>query len=238
MATFTMSLKRAIELTGGTTELMSNGVTRLIGGDIGLQYYPIHTPEYRDTLTGKIVDHYWNREIGFETIDIFKMKMRTRMNEIMEYYNQLYESKTIAFDPMRTMDIQTIVTGESLQNVTAESESNANSESGNENRTVQYDLPQVALSPNKDYATAGVDTTGTGTADSTSSEANSSSSDTSNASESQVVGYQGSPSDLLMRYRETLLNIDMAIINDLEELFMLVYDNGDTYTNSESRHWL
>lgn len=235
MSTFTMSLKEAITLTGGTTELMPNGVTRLIGGDIGIQYYPIFDPDYRDTLTGKIVDHYWNREIGFETIDLFKMKMRSHMNNIMPYYNKMYQSELLLIDPLSTVDMKTIATGESNQEVTADGEALTGSESVNSSRAVQSETPQNMLAGNKDYASAAADTNSTGSADSTSSELNHSVSDTTNVNDVHVTGYSGAQSDLIIRYREALLNIDMAIINDLEELFMLVYDNGDTYTNSESR---
>jgi hypothetical protein len=65
MGTFTIPLKQVIALTGGTVTLdPDTGISILVGGNIGLGYYPIFDETYRDDLTGKIVDHYWNREIG------------------------------------------------------------------------------------------------------------------------------------------------------------------------------
>jgi hypothetical protein len=51
---------------------------------------------------------------------------------------------------------------------------------------------------------------------------------------SNTKGYQGVAADLLMRYREALLNIDVMILNELEELFMLVWDNGDEYFDNSA----
>src|SRR5690625_4901770 len=107
MASFTMPLKRVIELTGGTVQL-ENGISKLTGGDVGLQYYSIFDDDYRDILNVKIIDHYWNREIAHETIDMFQLATRRKMNEIMPYYNQLYESTKIEFDPLSTVKLNMV----------------------------------------------------------------------------------------------------------------------------------
>jgi hypothetical protein len=36
-------------------------------------------------------------------------------------------------------------------------------------------------------------------------------------------GFEIPLSDLIMKYRKTFLNIDMLIVDELQELFMLVY---------------
>ena len=77
------------------------------GEDIGLNDYPIFKSEYRDILNKKITDHYWFYEIGHETHFMFARQMRTKMNEIMPYYNQLYETELIKFDPFMTMQVTT-----------------------------------------------------------------------------------------------------------------------------------
>src|SRR4051794_4007521 len=61
MGTFTMPLKTAIELAPK--------------GDIGLNDYPIFDEAYRPTLNKKITDRYLNREIGMETISLFRHAM-------------------------------------------------------------------------------------------------------------------------------------------------------------------
>lgn len=225
-----MTLREAIEFTGGTAEVdPKTGIRVLTGGDIGVQYFPIYHEDYRATLTGKIVDHFWMREIGFETIDLFKMRMRIHLNNIMPYFNQLYLSTQIEFDPLRTMDIKSVATGETLQNVSAEGEATANNATGAESRTVNSSMPQNMLGGNKDYATAAVDGISTTTGDSTSLETNTSDSKTDDKRDSQVTGYQGSPSDLINQYRAQLINVDAMILAELEPMFMQIWDTSDAY---------
>lgn len=65
-----------------------------------LDDYPIFDECHRKELNQKILEHYYFREIGAETPDRFNFYLRRKMNEIMPYYNQLYISEMIKFDPM------------------------------------------------------------------------------------------------------------------------------------------
>ena len=61
------------------------------GYDLGMDTYPMHQESYRLLLNDKIYKHYAYREIGFETPALFKHYLNMKMNEIMPYYNQLYD---------------------------------------------------------------------------------------------------------------------------------------------------
>lgn len=67
--------------------------------------YPIFSEEYRSVLETKILKHYYMREICAETVGLWKLFLDARMNEIMPYYNKLYESELIQFDPLKDTDI-------------------------------------------------------------------------------------------------------------------------------------
>ena len=69
--------------------------------------FPIFDENYRNVLEDKILKHYYTREIGAETIGLWKLWLNTRMNEIMPYYNQLYASEVIKFNPMYDVDLTT-----------------------------------------------------------------------------------------------------------------------------------
>lgn len=71
-----------------------------LGYHFALDSYPIFDESYRPRLNEKILSHYWYYEIGQETPDRFNHYLRTRMGEIMPYYNQLYMSELIKFDPL------------------------------------------------------------------------------------------------------------------------------------------
>ena len=60
---------------------------------------------YRSVLCKKILKHYYLREICSETVGIWKLWMNTKLEEIMPYYNQLYESAKIEFNPMHDVNL-------------------------------------------------------------------------------------------------------------------------------------
>lgn len=240
MATFTMPLKKVIELTGGNVEYDSvtfNNIEYgklpiLTDGNIGLTHYPLFNEEYRPILNGKIIDHYWNREIGLETIDLFQLAMRRKMNEIMPYYNQLYKSELIEYDALSTMDISTDSTSSVEATEDSSSATSADSETDSNSRAVNSTTPQMNLAGNEDYASGIADAVSKSTVDSTATQESDAHTVTDVENSSRTRGFQArSASDLILHYRETFLNIDMMIINEIVDCFMLVFDNGDSYFN-------
>jgi hypothetical protein len=67
--------------------------------------FPIFDESYRTVLETKILKHYYTREIGLETVGLWKLKLDTKLNEIMPFYNQLYKSELIEFNPMYDVDL-------------------------------------------------------------------------------------------------------------------------------------
>lgn len=73
--------------------------------------FPIFDESYRNVLCTKILRHYYTREIGLETYGLWKLKLQTKLNEIMPYYNQLYKSELLKFNPLYDVDMTTVNTG-------------------------------------------------------------------------------------------------------------------------------
>lgn len=69
--------------------------------------YPIFDQNYKPVLESKILMHYYTREISEETYGLWKLRLRTKLNEIMPYYNQLYNSELIKFNPLWDTDLDT-----------------------------------------------------------------------------------------------------------------------------------
>lgn len=67
--------------------------------------FPIFDESYRLPLEIKILKHFYTREIGLETVGLWKLKLDTKMNEIMPYYNQLYKTELLKFNPLYDVDI-------------------------------------------------------------------------------------------------------------------------------------
>lgn len=67
--------------------------------------FPIFDTNYKPILLRKILKHYYTREISEETVGLWKLRLDTKLNEIMPYYNKLYLSELIEFNPLYTTDL-------------------------------------------------------------------------------------------------------------------------------------
>ena len=69
--------------------------------------YPIFDEMYRPVLEKKIINRYYFREIGLETVAQFKHFLRTRLNEIMPFYNRQYLALQVyeTYDPYVNKDM-------------------------------------------------------------------------------------------------------------------------------------
>ena len=196
--------------------------------------------KYRGVLCKKILKHYYLREIGCETVGIWLLWMNTKLEEIMPYYNKLYESELIKFNPMYDVDWnrkgnKTGNESGSGSRSTSGNNSGTNTQSGTSSNTrkdLYSDTPQGALTgiESETYLTNArkvSDSGETGVNASTSgsyedSESSSNKVDTTEDYVESVSGKQGSSSysKLLNEFRKTFLNIDMQVIEEFEEMFM------------------
>lgn len=67
--------------------------------------FPIFDENYRLPLEKKILRHYYTREISEETVGLWKLRLQDRLCMIMPYYNKLYESELIQFNPLYDVDV-------------------------------------------------------------------------------------------------------------------------------------
>ena len=86
---------------------------------------------YRAVLCKKILKHYYTREIGLETAGLWMLFMNRKLEEIMPYYNQMYESELLEFNPLYTMDLH-----KSRSIMGTENGTESGTENGTKNNTV------------------------------------------------------------------------------------------------------
>lgn len=201
---------------------------------IGLGTYPIFDEEYRKILNGKIIDEYFNQEIGVETIDMFTLNIRKNLDQIMPYYNQLYETLSIEYSALDTMRIHSVGLSatEGNEEVTASNETSTDGES--QSRAVASETPQTMLAGNGDYATSASDSRSENLTNANSSQESNATNNSETNSDTLVTGYQAVASDLVTRYRSSLINIDTMILSELSDNFMRMLNTGDSYHNSFS----
>ena len=66
-----------------------------------LEFY---NEETKARLLPKILLHYYQREIAFETVGLWKLYLNNKMREILPYYNQLYKSEELEYNPLKNVD--------------------------------------------------------------------------------------------------------------------------------------
>lgn len=66
---------------------------------------PFFDESYRSVLCQKILKHYYLREICCETVGVWKLWINERLETIMPYYNKLYESELIKFEPLNDVNL-------------------------------------------------------------------------------------------------------------------------------------
>lgn len=92
------------ESAGGNTveQIITTALPKVFDFD-----FPIFDESYRSVLETKILRHFYTREICEETVGLWKLRLNTRLNDIMPYYNQRYASELITFNPLFDTDLTT-----------------------------------------------------------------------------------------------------------------------------------
>ena len=175
---------------------------------------------YRSVLCTKILKHYYTREIGMDTAGLWMLWMNRRLEEIMPYYNQLYKSAQLEFNPFHDVDY----TREGNRDNDGTSHGWGTTSNVNENtrRDLYSETPQGALNgvESGTYLTDARKITDNGL-DSGSFD-NENETNTTEQYAERIVGKMGGGnySKMLNDFRTTLLNIDMQVIEEFVDLFM------------------
>lgn len=184
----------------------------------------------KDKLAKKIVDHYYMREIGFETPALFIHYAKLTMNEIMERYLLKIYTKFLEFDPLSNVDYLETYTRE----VTGTSEnigsSTSNSNSSSSGLNVTSDTPENQISKenilNGTYAsTTNANENDANVTDTTNVNNNASSKQTETYTH-HMEGDNGvivTNNYLIREFRENIVAVDEEIIHELNTLFMGLY---------------
>lgn len=211
--------------------------------------FPIFDENYRQVLCKKILKHYYTREIAHETVGRWKLALNAKLNEIMPYYNQLYKSELLEFNPFYDVDLTRSREGSGTSNRTTNNteinsgtSKNVSSGSGTNNTvtlnrysdTPQNSMDTQGIADNVPLTTVTkVNEDNTTTNESTDTLTRNDSK-TGNGTENinntdqyieKVKGKQGTEnySSLLKKFRETFLNIDMMIIDDCSDCFFTLW---------------
>lgn len=184
----------------------------------------------KDRLASKIVDHYYMREIGYETPALFKHFANVYMKEIMERELPKIYSNFLEYDPLSNVDFTEEYTREIQGNNSNQGTSSSTSSSNSSGLSVNSDTPQGQINKNDilngQYASnTGASETESQIQDSTTTETsgNNSTIEKFTRHEKGDNGVIITNQRLVKEYREIIVAIDEEIILELNKLFMGLY---------------
>lgn len=139
MSKYTTEVRFICESVTGNTESKGfNSVDTILTAAAPIIFdfdFPIFDPDYKLPLEKKILRHYYTREISEETYGLWKLRLEDRLNMIMPYYNQLYNSALLVFDPFKDVDLTTEHAGNENGVVNGEAEERLNRENTRNNES-------------------------------------------------------------------------------------------------------
>lgn len=228
MATYTVELRKLCELYG--REEIENWFK-----DYKIEDYltPVQIEQIekfgvwsKDRLARKIVDHYYMREIGLETPELFKHYAKVYMQEIMERQFPKIYSNFFEYDPLSNVDFTETYTREIEGS--SEGTSASNSKNNATGQNINNDTPQTRITK-QDLQTGAYASnvnqsdTETNIQDETNAQSSSNTIEKFTRHEEGDNGVIITNQRLVKEYREIIVAIDEEIINELSKLFMGIY---------------
>ena len=176
----------------------------------------------KDKLAKMIVNHYYMRELGQETIGLWIHTVKYNMEEIMGEYLPLIYSASIEYNPLVNVDYTETFTR--TANVDNTGRSVSDSTNSADSIGISSDTPQGRISKENilsgNYATA---TSGTETSSSINNTTNTiSGSDSEEEYTKRMVGNSGvsaTNQKMIEQYRKNIRAINKEIIEKLETCF-------------------
>jgi hypothetical protein len=161
-----MELRNYIEAFSQDTENLSWDQRIEIGRPKLFDFdYPIFDINYKKVFETHFINNFYMSEIGFETEGLFKFRLKNWMNVNMPYFNKLFESELLDFDPLvnsmteirktksndkkqnqtSTMDGNSSGTAHQTNNGTTHQTSNGTGTEDNFSRNLLSDTPESRL---------------------------------------------------------------------------------------------
>lgn len=164
--------------------------------------YPVLDEATKKRIEVAILKHYYYREIAFETIGQFKIKLNDRLNLIMGRYNAMYQKQDLSLSPYINSYLKEVGNNTSSSGV------------NNENWQTTSDTPRGILTDLKEgrYSSLATYTTNTD--------------DTENSGnyERQIDSLSGMTyAEAFRNYYDNIISLDEELVNEFSDLFMVIW---------------
>ena len=184
--------------------------------------YNLYDNELKPWFEEKFFQHFMFYEIGFDSVAMFKQRLMSKLNDIFPYYKQLYETEIACrnIDFMLNKDLKESYVRELTSNSNSTQESNAASSGLSTAGQLTPSLISNSQKIDKFMDTA--------QKDESSSNSTATGESTGNSKEEYTLTSQGnigitSSAELLSKWRDVLINIDLMIFEECNDLFMQIF---------------
>ena len=164
--------------------------------------YPVLDEATKKRIEIAILKHYYYREIAFETIGEFKIKLNDRLNLIMGRYNSLYQKQDLSLSPYINSYLKETGNNSSTSDV------------NNENWQTTSDTPRGILTDLKEgkYSSLATYTT------------NKDGTENSGEYVRQVDSLSGMTyAEAFRNYYDNIISLDEELVNEFSDLFMVIW---------------
>lgn len=164
--------------------------------------YPVLDEATKKRIEIAILKHYYYREIAFETIGQFKIKLNDRLNLIMGRYNAMYQKQDLSLSPYINSYLKEVGNNSSTSDV------------NNENWVTTSDTPRGILTDLKEgrYSSLATYTT------------NEDGTENSGEYERQVDSLSGMTyAEAFRNYYDNIISLDEELVNEFSDLFMVIW---------------
>lgn len=168
--------------------------------------YPVLDDVTKKRIEIAILKHYYYREIAFETVGMFKIKLNDRLNLIMQRYNALYEKQDLNLSPYIN----------SYLNEHGNNSNNQNTDNNSENWQTTSDTPRGILTDLKEgkYSSMAVYTENK-------DDNKNNSNGTYNREVESLNGI--TYAEAFRNYFDNIISIDEELVNEFSDLFMVIW---------------
>ena len=164
--------------------------------------YPVLDEATKKRIEVAILKHYYYREIAFETIGEFKIKLNDRLNLIMGRYNSLYQKQDLSLSPYINSYLSELGNSASTSDV------------NNENWQTTSDTPRGILTDLKEGKYSSLATYTTNTDDT----------DNSSNYSREVSSLSGMTyAEAFRNYYDNIISLDEELVNEFSDLFMVIW---------------
>lgn len=129
MAVYTTQVRTIVESYTEQKRMGASAIDQMVAEAVPFIFsdtWSTYNAEHKTELCSKILEHFYFREIGYETVGLWKFALNRKLNEIMPKYNKMYEIVEKAYiNPLNAYDMTEEENANQNENATTDAQGNS-----------------------------------------------------------------------------------------------------------------